>query len=198
MTGLTPRVDQVAALTSLMKAFTVHDRVQLVMACGSGKTLISRWHAEAAAARRVVVFAPSRPLVAQLAREWRRARSSTGWKFPTCEQWWMELVARLAGDQFDLADRETAGDLANILTARVVAARIAEGQVRPSGYQGPLEADPILQPARRQAIGILADHAAWMDAVAAAVLRRGRLTGVDVMMLGEVVRDTGRPAGAAS
>lgn len=81
MSGLTPRADQVAALASLMKAFTLHDRVQLVMACGSGKTLISRWHAQAAAARRVVVFAPSRPLVAQLAREWRRASNSTPWVF---------------------------------------------------------------------------------------------------------------------
>mgnify|MGYP001172812749 CR=1 FL=1 len=33
MTGLRPRAEQVAALASLMRAFAVHDRVQLVMAC---------------------------------------------------------------------------------------------------------------------------------------------------------------------
>lgn len=81
MTGLRPRAEQVAALASLMRAFAIHDRVQLVMACGSGKTLVSRWHAEAVAARRIVVFAPSRPLVAQLAREWARATSPSGWGF---------------------------------------------------------------------------------------------------------------------
>lgn len=78
--SIQPRPDQVAALAHLMAAFSVHDRVQLVLPCGQGKTLLSRWHAEAAGAKRVVVFAPSRPLVAQIAREWRRVHSA-GWRF---------------------------------------------------------------------------------------------------------------------
>lgn len=117
-----------------------------------------------------------------------------------CEQWWSELIARLAGDEVDLAEGSpTHGDLTNILQARVAASRIASSHVRPDGYRGgALDTDAILHDARQQASEILADHQPWVDAVAAALLCTGRLTGVDVMMLGAVVRDAGRPAGAAA
>lgn len=71
-TQLRPRPHQVDALADLARAAAVHDRVQLVMACGTGKTLVGRWHAEASAAHRVVVFVPSLALVAQTLAEWRR------------------------------------------------------------------------------------------------------------------------------
>ncbi len=76
--GITPRPLQVTALAALTRAFAVHDRTQLVMACGTGKTLVGRWHAQAADAQQVVVFVPSLPLLAQTLGEWRRV---SGWAF---------------------------------------------------------------------------------------------------------------------
>lgn len=75
---LRPRPQQVQALTDLTTALAMHDRAQLVMACGTGKTLVGRWHAQAAGAERVLVFLPSLALLAQTLREWRRA---AGWPF---------------------------------------------------------------------------------------------------------------------
>lgn len=79
----TPRPHQIAALTDLTAALAVHDRTQLVMACGTGKTLVGRWHAQASDARQVLVLLPSLALVAQTLREWRRATGqiSSGWRF---------------------------------------------------------------------------------------------------------------------
>jgi predicted helicase len=70
--GLRPRPRQVEALTALTRAFAVHDRAQLVMACGTGKTLVGRWHAQAIDALSAVVFLPSLALLAQTLGEWRR------------------------------------------------------------------------------------------------------------------------------
>lgn len=75
---LRPRPHQVQALTDLMAAFAIHDRAQLVMACGTGKTLVGRWHAQASAAQTVLVLVPSLALLAQTLTEWRRAN---GWPF---------------------------------------------------------------------------------------------------------------------
>lgn len=87
MTGPTktpqPRPHQVTALADLLSAHAVHDRTQLVMACGTGKTLVGRWHAQASDADMVLVLLPSLALVAQTLREWRRAtgQMNTGWRF---------------------------------------------------------------------------------------------------------------------
>jgi superfamily II DNA or RNA helicase len=73
-----PRSIQLDALTALPRAFAVSDRAQLRMACGTGKTLVGRWHAEASDARTVLVLLPSLSLVGQTLREWRRIRT---WPF---------------------------------------------------------------------------------------------------------------------
>ena len=77
-TPLHPRPHQVAALADLVSAFAIHDRVQLIMACGTGKTLVGRWHAEASETRTVLVLVPSLALLAQTLREWRRIHT---WPF---------------------------------------------------------------------------------------------------------------------
>lgn len=78
-----PRPHQVTALTALATALAVNDRTQLVMACGTGKTLVGRWHAQASDSQRVLVLLPSLALVAQTLQEWRRATGNvaTGWRF---------------------------------------------------------------------------------------------------------------------
>jgi superfamily II DNA or RNA helicase len=71
--GLRPRPHQVAALAGIARVLAAWDRAQLVSACGTGKTLTGRWHAQAAGSRITVVFVPSLALVAQTLGEWRRA-----------------------------------------------------------------------------------------------------------------------------
>ncbi|MEN3309854.1 MAG: hypothetical protein V7603_6056 [Micromonosporaceae bacterium] len=76
--AIQPRAQQIEALAALTRAFAVHDRAQLVMACGTGKTLVGRWHAQAGEAGTTVVFLPSLSLLAQTLGEWRRVH---GWPF---------------------------------------------------------------------------------------------------------------------
>lgn len=83
MTTPQPRPHQVTALADLTRALAVHDRTQLVMACGTGKTFVGRWHAQTSDSEQVLVLLPSLALVAQTLREWRRAtgQQNTGWRF---------------------------------------------------------------------------------------------------------------------
>lgn len=78
-----PRPHQLQALTDLTAALALHDRTQLIMACGTGKTLVGRWHAQASDAEQILVLLPSLALVSQTLREWRRATGqvNTGWRF---------------------------------------------------------------------------------------------------------------------
>jgi predicted helicase len=78
MTQLEPRNHQVAALAALQRTFTAHERAQLVMACGTGKTLIGRWHAEQVNPALTLAVVPSPSLVAQTLAE---RRSATAWEF---------------------------------------------------------------------------------------------------------------------
>jgi superfamily II DNA or RNA helicase len=71
--SLQPRPHQVTALAEITRALAAHDRTQLVSACGTGKTLTGRWHAQASDSKITVVFVPSLALVAQTLGEWRRA-----------------------------------------------------------------------------------------------------------------------------
>lgn len=75
---LSPRSHQVAALHGVTAELGRADRAQLVMACGSGKTLVGRWLAEGLAADVVLVVAPSLALVAQTLRAWEAV---DGWDF---------------------------------------------------------------------------------------------------------------------
>ena len=78
MGDVQPREHQLAALADVQACLAGHDRAQLVMACGTGKTLTARWLAQRLAARRTLVLLPSLALVAQTVTEWRRA---SGWDF---------------------------------------------------------------------------------------------------------------------
>ena len=75
---LRPLPHQVTALTALARANALFARYQLGSACGTGKTLTGRWHAQACQADVIVVFLPSLALLAQTLAEWRRA-ADPGW-----------------------------------------------------------------------------------------------------------------------
>jgi superfamily II DNA or RNA helicase len=65
-----PRPHQVAAISDVITGFRKNSRGQLIMACGTGKTLAGLWIAEQLAARRILVLVPTLSLVSQTIREW--------------------------------------------------------------------------------------------------------------------------------
>ncbi len=67
----TPRQYQATAVADVVAYLADHDRAQLVMACGSGKTLVTLWVVEARADERVLVLVPTLLLLKQFRREWR-------------------------------------------------------------------------------------------------------------------------------
>ena len=58
------------AIRATVKGFERSDRGQLVMACGTGKTLAAMWIAERLDSKRALVLVPSLSLLAQTLREW--------------------------------------------------------------------------------------------------------------------------------
>lgn len=68
-----PRPYQRTAVADVLASLAGHDRTQLVMACGSGKTLVTLWIGEARADERILVLVPTLLLLKQFRREWREA-----------------------------------------------------------------------------------------------------------------------------
>ncbi|NOV26630.1 MULTISPECIES: DEAD/DEAH box helicase [Cupriavidus] len=64
------RPHQIEAIDDVLAGFETHDRGQLIMACGSGKTLTTRWIAEDLGADLSLVLVPSISLLDQFAAEW--------------------------------------------------------------------------------------------------------------------------------
>jgi predicted helicase len=58
------------AIRATVKGFDRTDRGQLLMACGTGKTLAAMWIAERLESKRTLVLVPSLSLLAQTLREW--------------------------------------------------------------------------------------------------------------------------------
>lgn len=67
----TPRPHQVRAIKDVVKGFKTNDRGKLIMACGTGKTLVANWVREKMKARVTLFMAPSNALLAQTLREWK-------------------------------------------------------------------------------------------------------------------------------
>lgn len=61
---------QTQALADIKAALKSHDRANVVMACGTGKTLVALWAAEEQKPRTVLVLLPSLTLLQQTLREW--------------------------------------------------------------------------------------------------------------------------------
>ena len=72
-----PRSDQIEALEAIAKGFDEHDRGQIHMPCGTGKSLVALWAAEQQVGRggRVLYLVPSIALMAQTMRVWAANRS---------------------------------------------------------------------------------------------------------------------------
>lgn len=66
----TPLPHQRRACVDVVKGLSLYDRGQLIMACGTGKTLTALFVAEALNARRVLFLVPSLSLLSQVVHSW--------------------------------------------------------------------------------------------------------------------------------
>ncbi len=74
-----PRPHQAEALEHILTGLDENDRVTAVMACATGKTLVSLWLAERRKAKRILVLVPSLALIRQTLHEWLK---ETDWEQP--------------------------------------------------------------------------------------------------------------------
>lgn len=74
---LRPRDYQIEALSAIKKGLQENNRITVVMACGTGKTMVSLWAAEQSKARNIVIFMPSLALIKQTIERWIE---QTNWK----------------------------------------------------------------------------------------------------------------------
>ena len=70
-----PLPHQTKALTDIASALATHDRATVVMACGTGKTLVGMWAAEGQSTQTVLVLVPSLALLSQALGDWSRDTS---------------------------------------------------------------------------------------------------------------------------
>ena len=68
----TPKPYQIAALKDIVTTLSTEDRATVVMACGSGKTLVALWAAQELQPKTVLVLVPSLTLLQQTLGEWAK------------------------------------------------------------------------------------------------------------------------------
>ncbi|MDO9011078.1 MAG: Helicase associated domain protein [Gallionella sp.] len=71
------RPHQQEALTAIARGLVENDRATVVMACGTGKSLVALWAAEQHGCKNLLVLVPSLALVRQLLHEWLK---ETAWE----------------------------------------------------------------------------------------------------------------------
>ena len=79
-----PRPHQAEAIRDVVKGFKTSDRGQLIMACGTGKTLTGLFIAEKLDCQRTLVLVPSLSLLKQTLNEWRANCASDFISLPVC------------------------------------------------------------------------------------------------------------------
>jgi superfamily II DNA or RNA helicase len=72
----TPFLYQQTIIDDVIRGFGNADRGKVIMACGTGKTLVGLWSAEGVSAQRSLVLVPSLSLVDQISREWQENAST--------------------------------------------------------------------------------------------------------------------------
>ena len=65
-----PKQYQIQAIESVIQGFMRNNRGQLILPCGTGKTLVSLWIKEALEVKYTLVLVPSLALLRQLKKEW--------------------------------------------------------------------------------------------------------------------------------
>ncbi len=76
----TPRPHQQDAINNVVEGLQKASRGQLIMACGTGKTLTALWITEALKSRTTLVLIPSLSLLSQTLSEWAK-NATTSWNY---------------------------------------------------------------------------------------------------------------------
>ena len=79
-----PFPHQDSAIGDICAKFSNHDRGQLIMACGTGKTFVALWIAEKLNSQRTLVIVPSLLLLAKTLRDWTAHASRDFHYLPVC------------------------------------------------------------------------------------------------------------------
>lgn len=79
-----PRPHQKDAIRDVLKGFTTSDHGQLIMACGTGKTLTGLFITEKLTSKRTLVLLPSLSLLKQTLNEWRANCTQDFASLPVC------------------------------------------------------------------------------------------------------------------
>ena len=64
------KIDDYRTSSEIAACLSTNDRAHVVMACGTGKTLVALWSAERLGARPILVLVPSLSLMRQTLQEW--------------------------------------------------------------------------------------------------------------------------------
>ena len=97
-----PRPHQQKAVSNVCKGFLEKDRGQLIMACGTGKTLIAPWIAEELQSQSVLILLPMLSLLAQTIREWTENACHSFNYLPVCSDDTVRGADRLIARTSDL------------------------------------------------------------------------------------------------
>ena len=97
-----PYPHQQKAIDDVCKGFRDNERGQLIMACGTGKTLVALWVAERLKSRRTLILLPSLSLLAQTLREWAANAGKTFHYLPVCSDDTVRGADRLVSRTSDL------------------------------------------------------------------------------------------------
>lgn len=71
----TPREHQMTAIKKVLAGFQIHDRGQLILPCGAGKTLTALWIKEQLNPNHTLVLVPSLALLRQIKNEWHSTQT---------------------------------------------------------------------------------------------------------------------------
>lgn len=104
----TPMNHQREAISAVLNQPSQWSRGQLVMACGTGKTLTALWISDRVEPQLCLVLLPSLGLLAQTVSEWRR-HSATEWRF-------MAVCSDESVSRSEDATQTTVGDLPFVVT----------------------------------------------------------------------------------
>jgi len=86
-----PRPHQANAIKDVIKGFKKHDRGQMIMACGTGKTFTTLWIKEKLKAESTLILLPSLSLLSQTLKEWCSAANQSFQSLAVCSD---ETVTR--------------------------------------------------------------------------------------------------------
>ena len=198
-----PRLHQQVAIERVVSGLHTAERGRLVMACGTGKTLVSLFIAEAMSARRILVLVPSLSLLAQTVLEWTANATGAIEFLPVCSDNSVvdhdapiastaELGFPVTTDSSEIAaflGRNNGGDEMRVVFATYQSSpKVAEAMNDESGFVFDLA---IADEAHRCAGRVSTDFGTILDDRAIRARRRVFMTATPRYFTGRVLREAG-------